>query len=108
MEEKINWKFYLISGLIVLLIPTVIGLILSLVFANWIYLESLYVLFGCLDLLFALFKSHRYDSKNYKKNRSLYVDKKSKEFKEYRKTQLSLYSYGIVCILLSLLVYFLA
>jgi len=66
----------LVYGGIVLLIPAVIGVIFYFLNGNIYVLESMYVVFGCLGLLFVLGRSRRRDTKNYKQNRTVIVDEK--------------------------------
>ena len=88
---------------VIILIPTILGVVLSLVFNKWIILESVYLIWGCVLVLVALFNSRRRDGKNLKKNRTIVEDKNTKEYKEYRNFQIRLYILGAICAVLSLI-----
>jgi len=92
-------NYCLIFGGIVLLVPTIIGLILYLVWHSPYYFEATFCAMGCLGLIFVLGRSRRRDTKNYKANRTV-VEGDSEEEKEAYKV----YKYSqLICTLISIL-----
>lgn len=95
----------LIVVLSVVLLPTIVGVTLMLIFQRSVILESLYAIFGTLTILAALFRSWRRDSKNYRKEHTIVEDKDTKEYKSYRCLQITLYVTGLSLLALTGIVY---
>lgn len=96
------------KGLIIFgveLIPTVLGLVFSFVFENFVILETSYAILAVLLLLFAMARSWNRDSNNFRKNKTVVEDKKTDSYKEYRNFQLTLWILGIVNFLISHLIF---
>ena len=87
------------------LIPLVLGLVFSLIFENFVILETSFAIFGVLMFLFALARNWNRDSNNYKKNKTIVEDKKTDSYKEYKKFQRALWILGIVNLVLSHMVF---
>ena len=101
-DKKKNKLFILIFSLAAFLLPTIVGLILTLIMQRMVFLEAFYIIFGVITLLVALHRSRRRDTKNYKANHTMVEDKEKEEFKDYRKTQILLYCLGVFLLLCSL------
>ena len=91
----------IISFVIVELIPAVVALALTLAFSNFQYFHYIYALWGILIFLYALLRNWRRDTKNYKTNHSIVEDKTTESYKEYKKTQLTLWLTGVANIAIS-------
>lgn len=105
MKKMSSFISTLIICLILLVIPVVIGVIISLSLGNFLYLEVLLVLFGLVELLVFTTNGRRRDSKNFKKTKSIYEDKTTKEYKEYKMSQFMILALGILSIMSSLIVF---
>ncbi len=90
---------------IVELIPLVLGLVFSLIFKNFVILETSFAILGVLLLLFAVARNWNRDSNNFKANKTIVEDKKTDSYKEFKKFQLTLWILGAVNFLLSHLVF---
>lgn len=86
-------------------IPGIAGGILAALNQSLIYLEVLYVIFGLVDLLLITIRIRLRDSKNYKKNKTIYEDKKSPEYIKWIKEQYLIAVVGVIDLLISLIVY---
>lgn len=92
-----------IAWIIVELIPTVVGVVLAILFENFQYLHYIYGLFGIIIFLFALLRNWRRDTKNFKTQGSIVEDRTSESFKGYKKFQKTLWIMGILNIVLSMI-----
>lgn len=91
--------------LVLLLIPTIIGLVLYILMQNLLYWEILYIIFGLVELLVMMAKIRARDSSNYRKNKTLVEDKKTDEYKHYIRGQKVLFACAVLTILCSLIVF---
>lgn len=105
MKKKSSFISTLIICLVLLIIPIVIGVIISLSLGNFLYLEALLALFGLIELLVFSTNGRRRDNKIFKKTKSIYEDKSSKEYKEFRMSQWMIFALGVLSILTSLIVF---
>lgn len=92
----------LISMVIVELIPTIVGLVLTLVFENFQYFHYIYGIFGIIIFLIALGRNWRRDTKNYKTQGSIVEDHTAESYKEYKKNQRTFWLMGLLNIVLSM------
>lgn len=106
-DEKKERTFILIFVLVAVLLPTIVGVILMLVFQRSVILESLYAIFGSLILIVALFRSRARDSANIKKEHTVVEDHNTKEYKKYSRFQAVLYFTGAGLLVLTGIVYLL-
>lgn len=108
MANKKNFhstKTYIILGSLLILIPSVVGGIFSLIFKYLLYLEVTYVVFGLLVLLAIPIRLRMRDSQNLKKTKSISEDKTTDEYKVWLKEQYLIAIFGVIDLLLSLLVF---
>lgn len=106
MKNSIHNKtFYIIFAIAVIVLPGIIGGILSAVFQNLIYLEVMYVVFGLVDLLLIVIRIRMRDGQNYKKNKTIYEDKTTDEFRTWRKEQYLIALIGAIDLSISLIVF---
>lgn len=96
-----------IAILIVELVPTILGVVFSIVFENYVILESSYAILGVLLFLFALARNWNRDTNNYKANKTIVEDKRTDAYKEYKKFQRLLWILGLVNFALAYVVYLL-
>ena len=104
-DNKKERLFILIFCLSAVSIPTIVGLILTIILQRIVFLESLLIIFGVLVMLLALARSRRRDTKNYKQNNTIHEDHDNESYKEYRKMQLILYGVGLGLFLLSIVAF---
>ena len=104
-EKKKNRLIILIFSLIAILVPTITGLILSIVLRRTVFLEAFYIIFGVITLLFALFRSRYRDNKNYRSTQKVKEDKEEQSYKEFRNAQIILYSIGLFLLLCSVIAF---
>ena len=105
-EKNRNPHFWLIPYGVVLL--AIIGLVGGIVSANnqdLLYLEVILVLVGLFDLLFFSVRIFFRDRVNYRKNKSVFEDKTTPEYKAYIINQWILFGIGIGLLLVSLLIF---
>lgn len=102
LDKKEILKYTLVFFGVIVLIPLAVGLPLSLVFKTFVYLESLFIVFGAFGLLVVVFRSRRRDSRNYKNNKTIFEDKTTSEFKSYRLIQWILVGVSLFALLCSL------
>ena len=103
-EKKKDFLFILIFGLVGFLLPTITGLILAFSLKRTVFLESLYIIFGALTLIVALYRSRKRDIANYggaSKKEQSEVEKENA--KQFRITQIFLYGLGLFLFLCSLI-----
>ena len=96
--KKDKFKFALIYSLIFLGVPMAVGMPLTAALNNLNYIESLYIIFGAISMLAALFRGYRRDSKNYRKNHTVVEDHDSVEYVQYSFHQMVAYIVGIIAI----------
>ena len=106
-DNKKERLFILIFCLSAVSVPTIAGMILTIVLQRIVFLESFYIIFGVLVMLLALARSRRRDTKNYKQNNTVHEDHQDESYKEYRKMQLILYGVGLGLFLLSVIAFLL-
>lgn len=106
-EGKKERTFILIFVLVSILLPTIVGVTLMLVFHRSVILESLYAIFGALILIIALFRSRARDSINIKKTHTVVEDTNTKEYKKYKNLQVTMYFTGAGLLVLTGIVYLL-
>ena len=99
--KKDIFVYALIYASIFLFLPTVIGISLTAILKMRQIAEAMYVIFGTISLLFALFRSRRRDTKNYRQNHTIVEDKESADYKLFFYQQLFAYLFGVTSILLS-------
>ena len=100
-SKKDIFIYALIHASIFLLLPTVIGISLTAILKMRQIAEAMYVIFGTISILFALFRSRRRDSKNFRKNHTISEDKDTPEYKQFFYQQLIAYVFGLISIALS-------
>jgi len=107
MDEKPSRPhFWLIPySIVIVLIVGLVGGITSAVNHDLIYLEVLLVVGGLFTLLFVTIRIFFRDRVNYRKNKSVFEDKKAPEYKEFMINQWILAAIGIVLVLASLLIF---
>ena len=94
-ENKSEKLFILIYGLVAFLIPTVTGLVLTIVLQRIVFLEAFYIIFGSLTLIFALYRSRKRDNRNYKKYKGNQMPEEKESDRVFRNTQIFLYALGV-------------
>ena len=107
MEEKnTNPHFWLIPySITLLLIIGLVGGLFSLINQDLIILEVTVVVTGLFDLLFVTVRIFFRDRVNYRKNKSVFEDKKAPEYKEFMINQWILAGIGVFLLLVSLLIF---
>lgn len=103
MDKKRRIVNFILEALVFTILPTFIGLILSLVNSDWIYMEVIYVVFGLLCLFFMVIRFRLRDSRNFKANKSIYEDHNTKEYKSFVHDQIVFALIGVFTLLLSLI-----
>lgn len=103
-KGKIGLGFYIYGGVVIAL-PGIIGGILSGILRDLIYLEVLYVVFGLVDLLLITVRLRFRDGQNYKKNKTVFEDKKTPEYRKWIKEQYFIALIGFIDLGVSLIVY---
>lgn len=108
-ENRINkkdvLKYSLIFAGVIDVLPITIGVILMVTLQNYIYLEILCFAFGAIGLLAAIFRSTVRDRRNYKKNKSVFEDKTTPEYRTYRVIQWLMIASAILILILSFIFY---
>ena len=104
--KKDRLKYILIYVGVMFLLPSAAGISLTAIFSMPSLVESIYIIFGALSLLFMLFRMRATDSANYKKNKTVFVDKNTPEHKEHTFKQWISFIVGIVDLLCSLAAFY--
>lgn len=107
MEENNKmplWKLILVT-VILLAFPLLVGGIFSYINGNTTFLEVALIVWGVFFWIAISIRSRARDSMNYKKNKTVFEDKSTKDYKEYKKVQLYLFLFGLGCCLLSVIVF---
>jgi hypothetical protein len=107
LDKKILLK-NLILGIILLIIPFCLGLPFAIIYQNSVYLEVILIIFGLLEILVFLHRDRKRDSINYKKNKSIYEDKTTEEYRAYKKSQIFILIVGLLSIGCSVLVFYIS
>ena len=81
---------------IFILLPAAIGLPLTFGLKTPYYVDAIFMIFGSVSILAALFRSYRRDSTNYRKNHTVVEDKDSTNYKIYSFHQLVAYIAGAI------------
>ena len=100
-ERKKELLFILIFWLVGFLIPTILGLVLAISLKRTVFLESLYIIFGALILIFALYRSRKRDYADYRSSSKEKTDAEKESAKQFRNTQIALYVLGLFLFLCS-------
>ena len=100
-----NLVAYLIFVTVVVLIPGVVGGILSGINQDLIYLEVIYVIFGLINLMLITIRIRMRDSKNYKKDKTITEDKTADSYRIWIKEQYLIAITGIIDLVISLVVF---
>ncbi len=108
-ENRINkkdvLKYSLIFAGVIDVLPIIVGVILMVTLQNYIYLEVLCFAFGAIGLLAVIFRSSTRDRKNYKKNKSVFEDKTTPEYRTYRVIQWLMIASAVLILILSFIFY---
>lgn len=91
----------IVTTVIFVLIPIVIGLPFSLAYHDEVYFEVSMVVFGLIWFLILVARINRHDRENKIRTGSFRNDKKSLEYYEYMTMQKMLFIAGIVCLAIS-------
>ncbi|MDY6429804.1 MAG: hypothetical protein SPL02_01335 [Bacilli bacterium] len=106
MKEKLREHVWLIIyAAIAVIVPLSLGVVLSIHYENFVYLESILVIAGCFTLVFGLFRSFHRDTKNVRKTHTVFEDKSTEDYKGYRLNQLTLYALGLLLLVGSLITF---
>ena len=105
-SRKDKIKYVLIYSSIFILMPTGIGIPLTAIFSNPYIIESSYVIFGAISIIFAFIRSTRRDTKNIRKNHTLVEDKETEEYRKYSFQQWVAYISGAVSLVLSIAAFY--
>ena len=101
-EHKKDRLFVLVFGLVMFLIPTTGGLILTILMQRIVFLEAFYIIFGVLTLIFALYRSRKRDNHNYKNYKDNEEPIEKENNRSFRNSQLVLYLFGVILLAASL------
>ena len=108
-ENRINkkdvLKYSLIFAGVIDVLPIIVGVILMVTLQNYIYLEVMCFAFGAIGLLAAIFRSSTRDRRNYKKNKSVFGDKTTPEYRTYRVIQWLMIASALLILILSFIFY---
>lgn len=94
---------FIVYLILCLAIPGLVGGILSAIFRNLIYLESCFVVGGCLELIIWLWRPRARESAHYRKEKTIVEDKQTKEYRKFAIQQLWMLGFGLLCLALSLI-----
>ena len=97
----------IIATTLMIIIPFLVGLLLSSLFERKQAIESVFVIFGLIYLLALFVRIRMRDRRNWKENRTVFNDKKSKEYKNFMWIQYYILIMAAIMFILSL-IFFLA
>lgn len=100
-EYKNNWKSIIIYSSVMITLGVGIGFIVTAINNDFVYVEIITAIFGVLSMLFMMARIRGRDSENYKKNKSIVEDKKTMDYKNWLRMQLSMLAVGVFMLLLS-------
>ena len=94
---------FIIATSVMIIIPFLVGLLLSSIFERKQIIEAVFVMFGLVYLIALFVRIRIKDRKNWKESRTVFNDKKSKEFKNFMMIQYYLLIMAAVMFILSLI-----
>ena len=108
MEEESKKKKLIrriIIASVMIIIPIALGIILAVAFERPDYAESVLVGFAIIYLITIFTRSRLRDSRNWRANKTVFNDKKSKDYIEYRKGQWVLFYIALFLLASSLIIF---